>query len=87
MRHVDPYKILNPNDHAELIFNSSHPELNERKRVVHFGAYTFDKPEHLDKFFKEEQIKVDNYKYKFEKRNNGDGTHTLHVHLVEKHKG
>ncbi|MBL0233232.1 MAG: hypothetical protein IPQ08_06165 [Chitinophagaceae bacterium] len=85
-KHRDPYQIKDPTDIFEVIANSSHPELIERKRVIHFNAYTFKTCEALQSFFTQEGLNPKGFWIKPRWENNGDGTYTNHIDIIEAHK-
>lgn len=61
MRHVNPYRIKNPQDIFEVGENSSHPELRDAKRLYVFGAYRFSTATELQKFFSSEGLNPKQY--------------------------
>jgi hypothetical protein len=61
VRHNNPYRINNPDDFFEVGENSSHPELQDCRRVWKFGAYSFSTATELQKFFSDEGLNPKNY--------------------------
>jgi len=61
LKHVNPYRINNPNDLLEVSENSSHPELKDAKRVWSFRGYTFHTATELERYFKSEGLDIRRY--------------------------
>lgn len=60
-RHLNPYRILDHKNWLEVSENSSHPELNDARRIWKFQAYTFTTATEVDKFFATEGLKLSDY--------------------------
>jgi hypothetical protein len=56
MKHVNPYRINDPDNIFEVGENSSHPELRDAKRIWRFGAYTFHSATEIQRFFADEGL-------------------------------
>lgn len=61
MRHSNPYYIRDEKNWLEVTENSSHPELDDAKRIWKFYAYTFTSATEVDKFFSEEGLDRNKY--------------------------
>lgn len=61
MRHSNPYRINNPDDIFEVSENSSHPELDDARRIYRLGGYTFQSATELQKFMEAEGLNPRNY--------------------------
>lgn len=87
MKHSNPYKIHNPDDFFEVSENSSHPELQDAKRVWRFGGYTFLTATELKKFFEAEGLNPANYVQEpyFEKNVVG-GKNRIIINVIERWK-
>lgn len=63
MKHKNPYYIRDEKNWFEVCENSSHPELNDSRRVYHFKGNTFLNATQVDKFFKSEGLDPRRYAY------------------------
>lgn len=83
MKHVNPYRINDPDNIFEVGENSSHPELRDAKRLWKFKAYTFLSATELEKFFEAEGLNPSDYV--LEPRMDRDVGHTkVIINVVEK---
>jgi len=61
LKHVNPYRIKDPNNWLEVTENSSHHELDDAKRVWKFRAYSFTSATEVEKFFRDEGLILKDY--------------------------
>lgn len=54
MRHTNPYKIRDEKNIFEVGENSSHPELQDCKRIWYMNGYTFRTATELEKYMRSE---------------------------------
>ena len=84
MKHVNPYRINDPNNIFEVSENSSHPELGDADRIWRFGGYVFKSATEAQKFFNDEGLNPNHYdiepiaKRLFHKN-------TIEINIVPKH--
>lgn len=60
-RHINPHRVNDPSDIFEVGENSSHPELDDARRIWKFGAYTFNSATEVAKFFEQEGLNPRQY--------------------------
>lgn len=87
MSHLNPYQINNPDDFLEVGENSSHPELQDAKRIWKLGGYTFTNATEVQKFFSDEGL--DPRQYVMEpvlEKNTIAGKNRVIINIVEKWK-
>lgn len=56
IKHRNPYRIHDPNNLFEVFFNSSHPELKEKKRILNYKGRIFKDEGSALSFFDSEGI-------------------------------
>lgn len=84
-KHRNPYRIQDERNLFEVTANSSHPELNDSKRVWHFRGYTFTSPERLQDFFNNEGLNPAHYWYKPVMMPDGfSGANIIHLYICER---
>lgn len=85
MRHKNPYRVNDPDDIFEVSENSSHPELDDCRRIYRFGGYTFESATELQKFFESEGL--DPKRYAIEPRMEREfAKNLITINVVEKWK-
>lgn len=67
MKHINPYTINDPDNWAEVTENSSHPELNDARRVWRFGGYGWNNATDAIKFLEGEGLDPKRYTTKSKK--------------------
>jgi hypothetical protein len=55
-RHVNPYRINDPTNIFEVGDNSSHPELDDKKRIWKFRGRRFNTATELEKYMRNEGL-------------------------------
>jgi|WetSurMetagenome_2_1015567.scaffolds.fasta_scaffold493968_2 hypothetical protein len=87
MKHKNPYMIRDVDNFLEVSANSSHPELNDAKRIWQFNGYRFDNEDQVAKFFESEGLDLKQYDFDVErKRNMIQGKDEYVIHIKEKWK-
>lgn len=87
MRHSNPYKIHDPDNFLEVTANSSHPELQDARRIWKFHAYTFTNETEVAKFFESEGLNLKDYHYEPEyKKDNYNGKHLIVINIKPKNQ-
>lgn len=86
-RHINPYRINDPGNILEVAENSSHPELEDARRVYKFEGYSFNSATELQKFFEAEGIDIRRMTIEpVMRRNYEHGKTLIIVNVVPKHK-
>ncbi len=87
MRHRNPYRISNPDDIFEVGENSSHPELQDCRRVWKMGGYTFSSATELEKFFRDEGLNPKGYVLEpVMHRDSANAKNMIVINVIEKWK-
>lgn len=85
MKHKNPYRVNDPNNLFEVGENSSHPELEDARRVYKFKAYSFNSATELEKFFMDEGLNPAHYTIEpVIKRNYEHGKSLIIINVVAK---
>lgn len=79
--HINPYRINDDKDLLEVTENSSHPELQDSKRLWHFGAYTFKSGNEVKKFFEAEGLDITQYWFTGKLEKDIGGRAIIHIYI------
>lgn len=63
-KHHNPYLIRDSNNLLEVGENSSHPELDDARRIWKFHSYTFQSATEVERFFNSEGLDLSQYDYR-----------------------
>jgi hypothetical protein len=83
LKHKNPYRINDPQNLFEVGENSSHPELNDKKRVWSFRGYTFHSATELERYFNNEGLDPRRYWMKPTVVESDDGNY-IKIFVVER---
>jgi len=84
MRHLNPYRIADPNNIFEVSENSSHPELRDRRRIWDYKGKVFTSATACQKYLEGEGINWRKLKLTPVRYLDGDGSVVIRCMVAER---
>lgn len=83
-KHLNPYRVNDEKNWFEVGENSSHPELDDSKRVWKFNGRHYKTATDIEKHFKEYGLRQEFFKIQPRSEIDGTGHKTIIIEVVEK---